>query len=376
MFAVICFGDNAQLYIVTNGLLVIMLGLMILKILPLKPVNKVVFTFTPFFLLAFISIIWSYVPAASSVRISTMAKLWIMLIITTIYLIKTKTSIVFAQGIAVSAVMVLVYVLNFYGISGLRSLMNDSVRVGTEIVNANTLAVYLATSASFFFLKAIQKKNLLYAGITIVFITIVALTGSKKGIIDIVIGCLLVITFCNGKKQSKLLRVIWAVIILVVLIYILKDVPVFALVVERFEGMFGGGSKVDFSTLERQKLVIAGLRQFINTPILGIGVGAAEYISVSAVGYSTYLHSNPVELLATLGLCGFMLYYIPFLKLITNVYKRIQKDNEGLFIFIFLIIGLANSLFAVEYFSKLTYMEFSIAIAYCVNKRMCEIKES
>ena len=29
----------------------------------------------------------------------------------------------------------------------------------------------------------------------------------------------------------------------------------------------------------------------------------------------------------------------------------------------------------VEYFSKLTYMEFSIAIAYCVNKRMCEIKE-
>lgn len=373
MFSVICFGDNAQMYIITNGLFLFLLMLMLLRLLPLEPVNKNVFMFTPFFLFAALSYLWSYAPDASAVRISTMLKLWIMLIITAIYLIKTRSSVAFAQGIAVASVFVLIYVLSFYGISGLRTLMRESVRVGTEIVNANTLAVFLATNASYFFLKMLQKKSGFYLGLTIVYIAIVALTGSKKGIIDLIIGFMIVITFSNEKKGGKTIRVLWAICILFTIMYFLKDVPVFGLVVERFEGMLGKGAKIDFSTMERKKLLLAGFQQFFKTPILGIGVGAAEYISMRVVGYSTYLHSNPVELLATLGLTGFLFYYLSVTKLIRKIFKVIQKDREGLFIFIFLVVGMVNSMFSVEYFSKLTYMEFAIAISYYVDSIECDI---
>ena len=363
-----CFGDNAELYSIVNFELLALVLFMMTKLISFKSLNKKIFTFAHFFLFSFISCIWSYVPSDSIIRTQTMWKLWIMFIITVSYLIKTRNSLIFADGIAVSSIFVAIYILNSYGISGLRLLMIESVRLGSENMNSNTVATFLAISSSFFFLKILHKKSLFNTIVLIVFIIIIALTGSKKGLIDLALGFVLGITFYSGNTHTKFLRVLLSFSILILLFLLFKDIPLFQLGMTRFEGLLGLSlSGIDSSTMERYKLIEAGFKQFLENPILGIGLGASGYITTNTVGYNTYLHSNPIELLATLGIIGFLLFYVPFIKLIITCYKKISIDQKGLFIFILLCIEMVNSMFSVIYFSKLFYMELAVAIAYCVN---------
>ena len=136
---------------------------------------------------------------------------------------------------------------------------------------------------------------------------------------------------------------------------------------ERFDLMFGflGGTsaKIDYSTRERQQMIEEGLKQFHETPILGIGIGATSYITMQFLGRATYLHNNYVELLASGGLIGTLLYYVPILKVGVENWKNRKKSIANQFGFIIVVIIIINDFAAVQYFSKISYVLFAIVIA-------------
>ena len=108
-----------------------------------------------------------------------------------------------------------------YGISGLQQLMQDNIRVGTEIVNSNTLAIYLAISAVICFSVYLRTNKLLILIPECLFVIIIALTGSKKGILDLVIG--LVLTFLLfgdiSRKRRKWFKWVLRLIFGIAIIY-------------------------------------------------------------------------------------------------------------------------------------------------------------
>jgi len=371
LFSIVVFGDREEYFMISNLVFVVLILLMGIDIILSRrfKIPLAFFSFLPFTLFCYISSSWSYDVSGTLIRSETVLRLIIMMVIMCIYLYKTGRTLNYIYGFAVAGVLVLFYVLSFYGLTGLRIALSEKVRIGTEIVNANTLAIFFAVSDIIFLQQYISTKNRITIIPIIAFTTIIALTGSKKGFIDIVVGALLTLILADlGKTLTQRVRK-WIVrVVLVVIIFtIVWRLPVFDLVRERINSMFmvlGGASfKYDYSTWERQMMITAGLKQFLMTPILGIGIGASGYITNQIVMYSTYLHNNYVELLATSGIVGTLLYYLPVLRIAIKNWNFRKDSSASTLSFILIVIVLINDFGSVQYFSKITYVLFSLAIS-------------
>lgn len=379
LFTIIAFGDRTEYYRISNFTFLILIGLMLISILGnelLLP--KQLTIFVPFLIFSFVSCLWSYDFDATLVRSVTILKVMVLMIIMSFYLYKTKQIEMYLMGISVAGFFVVLYVIAFYGIGGLVEMMSDSVRVGDDFVNSNSLAMYLALAAIILLQRFLNVKKNWYTLLPVILFTIIiALTGSKKGIIDLVLGTTIVMFFGRQDiKNNKIARYALGVVILCVILFLVLELPVFALVKARMELMIGEitgtGTKIDYSTVERQKMLLVGLEQFKKTPILGIGIGASGKLTASIVGFETYLHNNFVELLATGGIIGTLIYYIPFIKTLGKAWECRITTKYSMSVFAIGAIWLLNDIAAVHYFSKMTYIILAIILANnklnsCVN---------
>lgn len=373
LFSIVVFGDRVEYYQYSNIIFAALAGTMILYTLgkPLQ-VRNAVFLFVPFLLFSFVSLIWSYVPNATMLRSTTLLRMVLLYIIMTHYLCISKDTIRFIYGIAISGLLILFYVISFYGISGLRQMIDEGARVGEEIVNSNTLAVFLAFSSIVFFHLFLKHRKWYELTVAVLLVLIIAITGSKKGILDILVGFFLVIIFGNDKAdKNRHLRRFTLIIGVLLGLYILWQTPIFAVLRERVEMMFGffrgNSARIDYSTFERRILIEAGLRQFTVTPVLGVGIDASSYVSRQVSGYSTYLHNDYVELLATGGILGFLLFYIPILKLLKGNIKNSKVSESSRLCVILLTIFMINGIAAVQYFTKLSYIILSVSTSSIIN---------
>ena len=370
LFTIIAWGDRIEYFRYSNITFIALIALMLLYVIPrnLRVPSKL-FMFLPFLLFSFASIMWSSVPDSTLTRSITLARLFALLIIMAFYLFLADETRRYIYGIAISGVFVLIYVVSFYGFTGLRQMIDDGLRVGGEFVNSNTLAIYLSFSALIFLYLFLQKRKWYFLLLTVAFAVVIAATGSKKGILDLAIGILVTVSLQSKSEHglSKIGKWLFRLGVLSVGLYILWQSPLFATVRDRVELMTGflngTGTQKDYSTLERQIMIRVGLEQFIKTPILGIGIDASSSITKSAVGYGTYLHNDYIELLATGGIVGFLSEYIPIIIVfIANWKKRMESEICAL-CSLLLIVYLVNGIAAVQYFSKLCYVIFAISLS-------------
>lgn len=375
LFSIMAFGDRGEYYRYSNVIFVVFILMMIVRIILTK--NFRIFykdlVMLPFVAFSFVSTIWSYDRGATLGRANTLLQLCILCVILAVYLYRTDECKEYLWGFATAGIITTIYVIWYYGISQLRYLMSSSSRVGGEIVNENTLAIFMAISVIFFLQYFFEKKNGYYLFFCIPLIVIIALTGSKKGLSDVVVGAVLslVVSYTTDQSVSlkKIAKVMISMVIMGIVFYFVWKFPIFDTVRNRFTIMFkelgGASANIDYSTYQRQLMLGAGIRQFLNTPILGIGIGASGKITLAALGLKSYLHNNYVELLATGGIIGTVIYYFPIFKIAKTIFEKGMTTIEGRVLFVLMIILLFNDFAAVQYFSKTTFIILGIAIAYC-----------
>lgn len=380
LFTIIAFSGNAVLFRYSNLMFVIMLAVMLLYIVSEKIVIPYkIFCFFPFVTFCLVSYIWSYNKNETWIRTSTMIRLYVLFIIVILYLAKSGAITEFIYGIAVSGILVFVYTIGTYGISGLQNLISEGDRIGGEIINENTLAIFFSYTFITLFFEALNNKRWILLIPATAIVAVIAMTGSKKGMIDIVIGMLFSIIFTQGNKVSlkKFIKISLWLILGGLILYFAWQMPIFSVMRERFEAMFSflsGSEKImDYSTRERQILIESGVNQFYKTPFIGIGIGATGYITESAVGFSTYLHNNYIELLASGGVIGFILYYFPILGFVIESWKLQKQSVNSKICIIFVIVSLVNDAASVQYFSKFTYIVFAITVANIIYEKKCNI---
>ena len=82
----------------------------------------------------------------------------------------------------------------------------------------------------------------------------------------------------------------------------------------------------------------------------------------------TYLHNNYIEILASGGIVGFVLYYAPYAIALVSLLKRVFKDRDRapvvVITLVLLITRLIGHLGIVLYYSKIEYI--FIALLICV----------
>ena len=354
----------------SNFTFIVLIGVMGFYIVQSKHAIPIrAFAFFPFMFFSFFSIIWSKAPQATIVRSITLARLSVLIVVLALYLYVSGDCKRFIYGISVASIFIIIYLLYFYGFSGLVQIMDDRVRLGRGILNQNTLAIYISISAILFLNQFLMKRRIHFLILAIGLIVIVIMTGSKKGVLDLVIGGIFLARkgFNEKRITGKYATRAFRLILLACVMYLVWQLPVFAITRNRLELMFEELSGVpvlrDYSTANREIMIKAGLVEFLRHPLLGIGLDASSTIAWNNMVIGSYLHNDYVELLATGGIIGFLIQYVPIFLIFKNTWINRSASETNMLCLFLMIVYFANGIAAVQYVSKICCVILAITLA-------------
>ena len=257
-----------------------------------------------------------------------------------------------------------IYVILFVGIRGIMTLVINSNRITIyqiDTLNANSIGSLAAYSIliNFYFLLYVDKKIKLYDLLAIPgFLSLVA-SQSRKAFLICFLGILVLLILYNfhiSKGKKAVFSIIKLFCILFITVFVLDKLlmlPMFNLIRERFISMFNGLLGGDSDISGRIRYLNIGLDVFRRNPIIGVGADNARLYNYSLTGYDVYLHNNYIELLANLGIIGFLLYYSVFVFVLYNLFKyRHFRDSEYDICLVLVLFRLIIDFGQITYYAK------------------------
>lgn len=322
--------------------------------------------FAFFVLFCFISTIWAEDRNAAISRVITLCQLFLMSLVFTSYMSNYENVDKMLKGFIISGVLCSITVIGYYGISEYIRLMMLGVRLGGGINNENVIGLYTSTTAVMCFYFAYCKKEKFFYIVMLLPIFVAMGSGSRKALALVVFGIFAII-FIQYRREAKLsgfVKLVAAVTVLAVAVAVMSQMEIFDVMFSRIEKMFNSVQK-DNSTLVREAMIEYGLDYFKQHPYTGIGIANSGIITKNNLGWSTYLHNNYVELLATVGIFGTILYYAIYVYLIVELYKLAFRENDDTAVLMLslMVSNLVMDYGAVSYYSKTTYIYLAMAAA-------------
>ena len=222
------------------------------------------------------------------------------------------------------------------------------------------VAIYLFTNENHIKNKKIRIMLL------IIFVTFSLLSGSKKQII-----LLLIYIICSSlyksdtpKKMAKNFVVVFFSLFLIN--FALHNVSFLyetvGVRVDNFVNVItaNDNNSEDLSTISRIYFLEDSLNVFTSSPFIGIGIDGYKYVNKYQFSWA---ENNYLELLADLGIIGFLIYYFPYFIIISSIKnQRKRKDNYALENIMLLLSLLFIDLSMVSY--NETFLQFFLAILY------------
>lgn len=381
-------SSNATMYIYSNLLCLATLAVMLLVVVPRQGIT---ITKPLGYLLAFgafciASILWAEEPSRSiTVAFKTLPLLIIFAIVLNNYLecINNGKEFLFSC-IYISGIALALYTIWIQGGFGAYlSQMGMGNRLGGEVANENVVGMGTAFSLLIAFYLVLFRHRFAHLAVMALCGLVAFGTGSNKALIIMLLGCLLLLVFyayTNGTVMS-LIKALVLLICVGMGVLALLQLPMFETINQRFNEMintFLGTGKTNASTVERIGLTKAGLNQFFETPLLGIGIGNSGIITQRVVaGFDSYLHNNYVELLACVGVLGTFLFYMSVLVSLFKMLVNIKSASSSAILVVVLILAwLFIQVGYVSYAEKTTYIYIVLIGMYAwpiKNKREVQI---
>lgn len=245
------------------------------------------------------------------------------------------------------------------------SMWGDETRISAyaDFVGNGT-GIALATGTILLFAYNVQGQKIMMPPLKIIFLFIFMIapafaTGTKKVIIVLIVGISVLILSRTKNPVSILWRliVVFGVIIGIYFAVLYVDI-LYSMIGYRLEdlvnGLLGSGD-TDGSSRTRIAYFTDALEVFLQNPIFGVGCDGYRYLSSS----SNYSHTNYTELLSTLGIAGFMLYYSFFATFLKKSLKTRKYTQIPL---ILISIRIALDFAMVSFSSESTWLVVSIVI--------------
>ena len=359
------FGSKVDTVVYTEIILMAFMGLELLTILKTKKIKYcipilVLFIFVFY---CFLSNFWAINPEMSIEKSKTLLLLNIFLLISYNFFISIENGerkllkILMYAGILFS-----IYVIAYYGIGEYINKLIDGERIGQEIDNVNSIGQQTAIAVIISIFFGLYENKKFYYLFTIIPLIVALGTGSRKVLIMLVFGTILLFLLKREQKidMKKFINKILIFGIIAFVFIGISKLPMFSNIFERFEEnieiMKAKGTVYEGTEL-RAIYIKEGMKQFLETPIFGIGIDNSSYITSKATQHFTYLHNNFVELLATTGITGFCLYYSIYIYIILTCLKNLKYKNKYISInFIIFIIITLEEYAMVTYSNKTTYL--------------------
>ena len=268
------------------------------------------------------------------------------------------------QDIKLSSFVIVIYTLLFYGVAQLMLMAMAEDRLDGEFANVNTIGILAALGTIIQLDEWIGKKKFsLWVLFCVPSLFLIAVTQSRKALVMVGMGLALILWFRNinsGNFFKTLFRLILYVGIGVAVVSFILSLPVFSGIMLRMETLlnsFTGEGKVDSSTLVRQEMVEIGIQTFLKYPFFGVGIGNSNELVKLYLHHDAYLHNNFIELLASGGIVGFLIYYSMYIYLIVQFWKyRKQKNDQYVICLTLMLVLLAMDYGRVSYYAKTQYI--------------------
>ena len=382
-FLSICiFEDNSSMIKYTE---IVLLLFGILELISVIKTRKISFNLPIVFIVLFalfciLSSSWAFNYVLAIEKGKTMFLLSIFLLVSYNYFNRRDNGLEkLLKIIAIVGVLFSIFILMYYNPIDYVNRLFLGERIGFEIANVNSIGVMVTISFIICVFYAVFKSDKKYYFLSLFPLIVGIGSGSRKSILFVMISLFIMLIYFvfkanNKKKRNIIVFSICTLIVLMFLLYILK-VPFITTQVDRLIGMVNGVlgiGEADHSTMLRVSYIKAGLNQFVKTPLFGVGIDNARLINVNL----TYLHNNFVELLTSVGIIGFLLYYVTYFIVFYYFIKKRKQFNEYYLICLCIILNMFILDYGtVSYYSKTTYIYFLVGFL-TLNVRNCGINLS
>lgn len=280
-------------------------------------------------------------------------------------------------GIIAGAFLLSLRLISSYG--GVESMIElgsktKEFRIGGSLINSNILGTYMATAIlCIFIILLINNKNNLTKICLFICVALFAfmllMSASKKALFFFVFITLAIAIYrMRNSNWIKSLLIFTGVIIFAVVFYrILLSVPAFHTIGVRINNLVStittGNSDTNTDAV-RVDMIRIGWNEFLNSPIFGNGSGH------SFTMFGTYSHNNFIEMLMNYGLIGFLLYYVPYLFLIPQLFMLVKKkDIIAAYFLFYSIFHIILSVGWVVYYERVVQINTASAWGYVMYNR-------
>lgn len=233
--------------------------------------------------------------------------------------------------IAISGLMLSIYFIATSYNDLLTATFEGETRFGRQIGNVNAVGLLVAISFIIYVFYCTRKLNIVNISACIINFIVIALTGSRKSIMMVIIGIILIIYQKNNKNIiSKAKFALQSILVSIVILYtVFNSKILYAVIGKRlnyFIEAFISGEAASYSDQMRLLMINIGIDRFFEKPIFGYGLDNYRVLLNNHIGIETYSHNNFIELLISGGIIGFVIYYIIIAFIIKKLYKYKNSD--------------------------------------------------
>lgn len=263
---------------------------------------------------------------------------------------------------------VVIYSIMRYGWNMIMDVLAEDVRLANSaLMNTNTLGMCAAYSIVINFYYVVNEKIRISDLLSLPTAIIIAASGSRKAILIVVAGVLLITILknFNGKNiVANSIKCLLGCAFVVIVLFVLLQLPIFSNIMSRLSLLstrqknYNGIIASDI----RQVYNIIGWNLFREHPFVGIGIhNASLYISMY-YGHP-HLHNNFIELLACGGIVGFLIHYSFYIYLFMQFWHMRKFRDEVFDICItLLLVRFVMGYGYIQYYSTMTY--FNLMVFY------------
>ncbi len=254
------------------------------------------------------------------------------------------------------------YTVYFYGLDYFITVLSSSARIANDALNANTVGLLGANAIVMTLYYMLYDRPRWWNIIALPTLGILAATGSRKALVFVVVGTVLLFVFKSLRSANvvnSIAKIIGSLLALTLVGIAVLQLPMFSEVLDRMSSMADAfsGTGGDSSTIIRMALVDIGWDLFYQSPITGVGVNNPSVFTYFVYGKENYyLHNNYIELLAGTGVIGLLAYYSMYIYIAYNLIRyRNFHSNEYVMVLILFLSQIVMDMGMVSYESKSTY---------------------
>lgn len=311
----------------------------------------------------FLSILWATDMSIALNKSISLVKRFGILFLLFLYCYKKDSVRDLLMIVMLSNYFTMFIVIWFYGLETVIMLLNLNIRVDNDLLNANVLGMGAAYSFIISLYYMCYEKNIWNIIISIPSLVMVAFSGSKKAGLILAIGTIFLVGLKNfGRKNVKktVKKIVLSICSACIILLLIFNLPIFENMLDRFDFMLNifSNEYSDGSTEERYEMILLGLDLFAENILCGVGIDNACLYNAPTY---YFLHSNPIELLADVGVVGFCLYYWIYILILYRFFK--YKDftsQEYIICLVLFIIFLPMSMAYVAYSEATTYLYLAL----------------